>query len=158
MSSSRPAHDPTARRILALARRYLRYGTRSTAQLRAYLDARHLPPSLRDALIAQCTREGLLDDAACTKLWATQLRERGYALGAIREQLLAKGLPAGMIEPTLTSLRADADDAQVAAVLVRGRRQKRSAGAADEPQRLARWLAQHGFDEDIIADVLSGAA
>ena len=148
MSSSRPAHDPTARRILALARRYLRYGTRSTAQLRAYLDARHLPPSLRDALIAQCMREGLLDDAACTKLWATQLRERGYALGAIREQLLEKGLPLDRIESALAALRVEADDAQVAAALVRARR-------SSQPQRLARWLAARGFDEDVIAELVS---
>ncbi len=134
----------------------MRYGTRSTAQLRAYLDARHLPSSLTEPLITQCTREGLLDDAVCAILWAKTLRDRGYALAAIREQLLAKGLSAGVIAPALASLRAEADDAQVASEIVHRQRRVRAIAPPSQPQRLARWLAHHGFDEDVITDVLSG--
>ena len=146
---------PDTQRAAALARRYLRCGTRSTAQLRAYLEARHLPPSLTDTLIAQCTREGLLDDAVCAKLWARTLRERGYALAAIREQLLAKGLAASVSDPALAVLRAEASDAQVAAEMAQRQRQKRASAAASQPQRLARWLATHGFDEEMIGELIA---
>ncbi len=149
--------DAMARLALTLARRHLRSGTRSTAQLRAFLAARHLPASLTETLIARCTQEGLLDDAACAMLWARTLRERGYALTAIREQLMEKRLPAGAIERALASLRAEASDALWAVELVRQQRQRRGASAAATPQRLARWLAAHGFDEDVIADALSGS-
>ncbi len=147
--------DATARRALTLARRYLRQGTRSTAQFRAYLEARHVSPSLAEALIVQCTREGWLDDAACTKLWARTLRERGYALAAIRAQLLAKGLADGVIERVLTSLRAEADDGRLAAEIAQKQMRTRASTVVSSPQRLARWLAQRGFDEDVIADVIS---
>jgi regulatory protein len=145
--------DATMRRALALTRRYLRYGTRSTAQCHAYLAARSIDSSLVTSLIARCTQEGWLDDAACARLWAGTLRERGYALSAIHTQLQEQGLADAVIAPALDRLRKEADDARWAAELVRRKRLAR--GPQARPQQVARWLAQRGFDEEMIAEVVS---
>ena len=151
MSSSKAADDP--RRALVLARRYVRFGTRSIAEVRTYLQQQHVPQRLIERLIADCSREGLLDDRACAKLLATHLADRGYAWATIHEQLLAKGLDQRLVTQVLAPLEARADDATRARALVvqlRGRRREHRPR-----NRVARFLAQRGFDSELIDRVLA---
>ena len=138
-----------------MASRYLRFGTRSTAQVRAYLAARQVPERLIGRLVVECSRAGRLDDRACAKLWATTLAERGYAQAAIRSQLAVKGLDAALIEQVLSTPAARApDDARartMAEALLRGR----SPRGPQLRRRLARRLASRGFDAELIDRVLA---
>jgi SOS response regulatory protein OraA/RecX len=164
MVSKQSASNHDSRRALALARRYVRFGTRSTAEVRTYLQQQHVPQRLIERLIADWSREGLLDDRACAKLLATHLADRGYAWATIHEQLLAKGLDQDLVTQVIAPLEARADDATRARALVvqlRGRRRehrprnlpasRRSAQAG----RVARFLAQRGFDSELIDRVLT---
>jgi len=150
MSSSKPADDSS--RALRLARRYLRFGTRSTAQLRAFLRTRYVPEGLIESVTATCLRERLLDDRACATLWANTLAERGYAVAAVREQLLAKGLDTTLVKQVLARLCTHADDAQRARLVVQTYVRRHA-----EPgrRRLARLLSQRGFDADLIEQILA---
>ena len=155
--SKQGASNHESRRALALARRYLRFGTRSTAQLLVYLQEHRIPARLIETLITDCTRDGLLDDRACAKLWATSLADRGYAWAAIREQLLAKGLAEGLVTQVIALLQARASDEVRARAVV----QERVRGRAGNDQRLrarvARFLSQRGFDSGLIDRVLTEA-
>ncbi len=151
MSSSKPLDERQTRR---LARQYLRFGTHSTSELRAYLRRHIVAERLIEPLIAEGTRSGWLDDRACTKLWALTLAERGYAWDAIREQLLTKGLDATLLERVLTSLRHVEDDAARARLVVASRLRGRAQPDRRLRTRLARLLAQRGFDPDLIEQVL----
>ena len=152
MSSSKP--DNESRRVLALARRYLRFGTRSAAELRAYLAKRGASPKDIEPAVSVCSRAGLLDDAVCAKLWATTLADRGYAWEAIRGQLLSKGLEPPLIDRTLHPLQARADDASRIRDLVDARLRDRARTDPHLRTRLARLLARRGFDADLIERVL----
>lgn len=153
MSLSKRAHDPSSR-ALALARQYLRFGTRSTEQLRTYLRTRQVPEQRIQSIVADCTRLGLLDDRACATLWANTLAERGYAWVAIRQQLRANGLDAQLIEQVLSPLQACADDAQRARLLVHARSRRGAGTDRRHRNRLARLLSQRGFDADLIEQIL----
>jgi len=156
MSSSKPGNDPggDVERTLQLARRYLRFGARSTAQLRAHLEAHSLPASSIEDVLAACARRGWLDDAACAKLWVTMLAERGYAWAAIRDQLLTKGLNAGLIDRALQPLHSLADDERRARQLIQHRLRGRAIRTAQVRAQMARLLARRGFDRDLIEQLV----
>jgi len=141
------------RRARMLVRRYLRFGTRSTAEVRAYLEARHVSDSTSRALIAECVRHGWLDDRLSATLWATRLCDQGYAWPAIRERLRAKGFNEQLISTVFRPLQRDADDETRARALA----QARSRRMPPDDPRLARWLARRGFDADLITRVLAEA-
>ena len=138
-------------RARQLARRYLRCGTRATAQLYAYLKARDIPVNAIRLIVAESTRQGMLDDHACATLWAVHLADQGYAWDAVQERLLTKGLEAAVVRQVIAPLRAEADDGRRARSFVRQRLGQR--GAFDR-QRVGRWLAQRGFDTELIDRVL----
>ena len=169
--------DDDDARALVLAHRYLRYGVRSGEELRAHLRERGVNDSLIQSAVERCGREGLLDDRACATLWAVRLADQGYAASTIRERLLAKGLHATLLHGILASLHT-ASDADRARLLVRDRlrsldanlktlaqdRSERATrvegrrGARCDPRlrrRLARLLAQRGFDPDLIDQILN---
>ncbi len=143
-----------SRRVLALARRYLRFGTRSTAELRAYLATRGVSPTDLEPAVSTCSRAGLLDDAVCAKLWATTLADRGYAWEAIRGHLLSKRLEPQLVERTLRPLQARADDASRIRDLVDARLRGRARTDPRLRTRLAQLLVRRGFDADLIERVL----
>jgi SOS response regulatory protein OraA/RecX len=143
-------------RAARLAQRYLRYGTRSAAELRAYLKTRHVPDRLIERLISECSQKGLVDDRACAKLWATTLADRGYAWVAIHQQLVAKGLNERLITEIITPLQRRADDEARARAAVQDR--LRGVPQARHPAqagRLAQLLSRRGFDSDLIVRVLA---
>ena len=159
-SAGRAGGEEPSRRALALARRYARFRARSTAELQAYLQRQRFPQPLIDRVITECVEEGLLDDRACAKLWATHLADRGDAWGAVREQLLAKGLDQELIAEVLASLQARADDATRARDLAQASLARKGLGrrpGADRRlhDRVARLLSQRGFDSELIDRVLA---
>lgn len=157
MSSSKRVNEFD--HAFALARRYLRFGTRSTAQLRTHLTARQVATPVAEAVLAACHRQGFLDDWACAKLWVTTLAERGYARAAIHEHLRAKGLDEAILEPLLTPRGPSDEDAARARAVVHARLAHQGRGRSDSAHRrrdrLARLLASRGFDSDLIERILA---
>lgn len=137
-----------------MAFRYLRSGTRSTAQLRAHLAARETPGRLIERLVVECSRKGWLDDRACARLWATTLAERGYAQAAIRSQLADKGLEPSLINQAVAAQVADTDEMRARAIAqaqVRGRSRRDRRLRS----RLVRRLSSRGFDAESIDRILT---
>ena len=154
MNVSKRWGDDEYARARGLAQRYLRYGVRSTEELRAHLRDRGVGQRIIEPVLVVCTQRGLLDDRACARLWAVRLADRGYAAAAIRERLLAKGLNVTQL-PSISASLQTASDADRAQLLVRDRLRR---GARRDPRlrhRLARLLAQRGFDPDLIDQILN---
>ncbi len=153
-SLKRPARDVD--RWLRAARRYLRFGTRSRAQVRDYLIDRKAPEPVVADVLAACAREGLIDDRVAAKLWAETLRQRGYALSAIHLQLQERGFDDSTIEQALNALRVREDDEQRARMVVAQILTKTSSGSArGRRASVARRLARRGFDPELIDRLLS---
>ena len=156
MSSSKLL--PDQERWLRLTRRYLRFGTRSTAQARAYLRSRGAADRAIQQTIAYATQHGWLDDRACGRVQAVSLADRGFSDAAIHRRLIAQGLDERLVGRTLQALRAEADEATRARRVVDERLARRRAPAAESIQRrrgrLARLLSQRGFDPELIEQVL----
>jgi SOS response regulatory protein OraA/RecX len=129
----------------------VRFGTRSAAEVQAYLTARRVSDATSRTLMAECARQRLVDDRASAKLWATRLGDQGYAWPVIRQRLRDKGFDEQLIHDVLRPLQRDADDDTRARALARARSRRIPPG---DP-RLARWLARRGFDADLIDRVLA---
>jgi regulatory protein len=123
----------------------------ATGELRDRLLRRHDETDV-DAAIAKLVRLGYLDDVARTKQYIETSRagERGARL--LREELLRKGVDAGIVDATLR----EHDDAEAA--LRAAQRRLGSMGELDDErraQRLRGFLARRGFGGDTIARTLS---
>lgn len=151
-SSKQPAEGD---RWLRLARRYLRFGTRSRAQLRRYLTTRNVPEPVMERLLAICAREGLVDDRAGARLWAATLADRGYAQAAIRHQLSERGFDDTAIDQALNALHRHGDDEERARLAAAAAWQRASGSPIQRRASVARRLARRGFDSDLIGRLLA---
>ena len=147
-------------RAVTLVARYAGAGVRSTQDVRDYLARRGVASPLAERVIAACQAQGLLDDAACARLWAEQWARRGYAWAAIQVKLAVKGLDRQAIHAAARHLGGARGDAARARALLAhrsGRTERRGGGAANAPgerARLARRLASRGFSPELIERVL----
>ena len=147
--------------MLSLIQRYLRYGTRSTAEVRAYLCRHRIPEALGEQAIAECSRRGWLDDAAAARLLTTSLVDRGYADAAISQRLHEHEFSSHDIQEALRHANAPSDEARARALLATFPRRSDSSQRAGRlashtaRRRAARVLVQHGFDPDLIERVLT---
>ena len=149
MSSSNPGDEPRAPAGLL---RYLRSGVRSTHEVVSRLRQRGV--SSRDAarLVRAYRARGVLDDRAGVRLWADHWARQGYASAAIRLKLAAKGFDAQTIDDTVSRFVPPSDDEARARVLLAQRRDRVSGRPGRA--RLARALAAHGFEPDVIERLL----
>ena len=149
MSSSRPRRRPAS-----LIRTYLRTGTRSRADVAAYLRRRGLSPTAALDVTRALQRCGAVDDRACAKLWMQRLADEGYAWPTIRERLRKKQLSERLIHELLTDARHEPDDRRLRAIAT-ARLARLPASDPRRHRRLARYLASRGFDPDLITQVLA---
>lgn len=140
------------RRVLAAARRYVRTGVRSTAEVLRYLQRHGLPPAAAARVVSGYQACGLLDDRACARLWAEHWARRGYAWAAIQPRLVTKGLPDEATAASAGRLDTPQEDMVRARRLVAQRRYQSAGGRGRA--RLARTLSARGFDADLIEQLL----
>lgn len=164
MSSSKLRRNDPSARAWGLARRWLRFGTRSTAELRTYLRSKQVPHALIPIMVQRAGAVGLVDDRACAALWATRLADQGYAREAIRRRLEAKGLAVPLQDDDESRARevvqrvlslAGARDPRPGIPRPRAEGRGQTIRGLRLQRRLARLLAQRGFDSDLIDRVLA---
>ena len=173
MSSLKRGREPNREesafsRSFHVARQYAQRGVRSIHDVRALLDRRGVPPETATRVVLECRARGMLDDAACARLWGEHWARRGYAWAAIRAKLFLKGLDEPSIRHAASMLGGATGDVARARLLAvqLARRSRRSPGSSDaasrmpagrrgERARLARRLAARGFDSDVIERVVS---
>ncbi|HAM42216.1 MAG TPA: hypothetical protein DDX89_02830 [Candidatus Omnitrophica bacterium] len=152
MSSLRRLADRD--RWLRLAQRYLRFGTRSSAELRTYLTGRHASESAVARILKACIQAGLIDDRAGAKLLAQALGDRGYAAAAIRATLRDRGFHDHAIDDALNAMQARASDEQRARTVVAQALRRSSASTPRCRTAVASRLARRGFDPELIDHLL----
>ena len=115
-----------------------------------------------ERVVAQLVAAGLLDDrayaAAMTRAW----HRRGASAKAIRAKLMAKGVTPDLAEASVSALRRDSSDPDLAAAVAYVRR--RRLGPYRPPERRAALrerdlaaLARAGFCYDLAQRVIEAA-
>jgi SOS response regulatory protein OraA/RecX len=130
-------------------RSFARRGVRTSVEARNFLDRAGVPLTQADQLITALKSEGLLDDAACAKLWADHWARAGWAAWAIREKIFQKGLGQPDIELALEALSLKEGDEARAREWVASRKHKTASRTAR-----CRALAARGFEPELIRRVL----
>ena len=148
--SQRTHASTEAARAWALATRYTQARVRSSHDVLTYLQRHDVPRSLGARTVAACQAQGLIDDHACAQLWAEHWARQGWAWVAIREKLLAKGLPAQAIEAASERLGGEAAERLRAQQFV----EQRGSISSHQRRRTARALAARGFDAELIEQLV----
>jgi regulatory protein len=125
---TRPTEDDGTRlalaaqgRALDLGYRYLGRRDRTVAEMRRYLEGKHVDPAAIAAAIAQLRDQGYLDDARYAQRFAQDRRELdGWGAERIERRLLAAGVDSHLVEAVLAQ-RADGDELGAAVALLRRR-------------------------------------
>lgn len=150
MLSSKPSDEQT--RALRHARQYLRFSPRSVAEVEDYLRQRGYAAPAVSFVLQHARQQGWLDDRACAKLLAVRLADHGWAWRAIHEQLLAKRFDPSVIQEIANTLDLPGTDEQRARTMLHDAGSRPSGPASRS--RVARRLAQRGFDADLIERLL----
>jgi SOS response regulatory protein OraA/RecX len=130
--------------------RYARGRVRSAHEVLAYLKRHQVSPRLLAHIVATCRAQGLVNDAACARLWAEEWARRGWAWGAIRGKLEAKGLPEEAIGTAEAQLGGEGGDRGRAQELI----EQHGSAHPEARARIARRLASRGFDPELIERLL----
>ena len=165
MAACPPVSDstpPTRSRdsLYRRARRFVARGTRTERDLRAYLERQPAAAGKAAEVFERLRQSGWVDDRACARLLAEDDARRGYAWGAARQRLQARGLAAATVEAAVRPLERQATDRERAAELARAeaeRLQRIGRPVARMRASLLRYLARRGFDEAVVDDAAARA-
>ena len=120
----------------------------SGRELARRLRRRGAPTEIAQAVVADLTDRGYVDDRAFARWWA-EARARGRRVGShrLRQELLAKGIPRAMAEAAIAAAFEEVAEAERA--LEAGRRRLpallRGGRTARAPARLADYLLRRGY-------------
>lgn len=134
--------------------RYLRAGTHSTQDVRAYLQRRGVSSSVISRVVAVCQARGVLDDRACARLLADQWARRGWAWAVIAAKLAERGVgePGRAAAARAVGATGADDEARARELIAHTTR----AGRTDAARRRSlRLLAARGFDDALIEQVVT---
>jgi len=112
-----------------------------------------------DALLADFTRDGVLDDARYAAGRVRALYRRGASTRAIRARLAAKGVVREHIDPAIATLREESHEPDLTAALTFARRRRlgpyRAQNTrADHRTRDLAALGRQGFAYDVARQVI----
>ncbi|MDN4476156.1 regulatory protein RecX [Demequina sp. SYSU T00192] len=143
-----PITDPEKAREIALG--ILTRASRSTAQLRDGLVAKHVVPDLADAIVERYVEVGLVDDAGlAATIVRTRHAERGQSRRAIRVELARKGFDEDAIGSALDQIDDD-DERERAAALARRRWDQLAAHPVDvRERRVVAMLGRKGYSSSL---------
>jgi SOS response regulatory protein OraA/RecX len=128
---------------LAEAGRALRHRDFSARRLAERLDRRGIAPEARDQALETLTRTQLVDDERFARSRARSLAERNLGDAAIRHDLERQGIARQLIEQACAELPPEPQRAE------------RVVARRGSSPATARYLARHGFDEDVVERVFA---
>ena len=119
------------------------------------LQLRGYPSVVINALMAELTASGALDDRQFARLWAHARAHAWHGFRSIAQELSSHAIPRPMIAETLAELGRTYDDRAAARALVERRLTRcRHETQAVQWRRLSAQLARRGFPPDIIEETL----
>jgi len=137
---------------LQLAVRALARSDRTTAQIERLLAAKGASPEHIRATVRRLMSLRYLDDVAFAARWADRrLARMPMGRARLKEELLATGCPADIVQATLRAAYRKVSERDLAIRVIS------TAGRTSSIQtlgRVARLLNQRGFDEDTIETVM----
>jgi regulatory protein len=152
----KPTLNETAARLAAfelLARK-----SWSGRDLTRRLRRRGAPAAVAQAVVADLTSRGYVDDQAFARWWA-EARARGRRIGSrrLRQELAAKGIPPEMVEAAIAAAFEEIGETERALeaarrrlpALLRGRQARRAS------TRLAEYLLRRGYPASAVRHAVS---
>ena len=133
-----------------MAARLLARGPQTEAHLEARLVRLGYRPETASAAVARCRELGWVGDAAYARERARGLRGRGAGSLRIAADLVARGLPAALVEAAVVESLAGEREHDWARRLL----ERRRLGHGAARSRAWSLLQRHGFPEQVVADVL----
>lgn len=120
----------------------------SGRELGRRLRRRGAPAEVAQAVVAELTRRGYVDDQAFARWWA-EARARGRRIGSrrLRQELVAKGIPREMVEAAIAAAFEEVGESERALEAARRRLPAllRGRQAARASTRLADYLLRRGY-------------
>lgn len=144
----------------AIAFRYLGYSARSRAEIERRLRKDSFPPDIVEAVIAECTSLGWIDDRKFAHDWVADRADRkGYGQARLAVELERRGIDKEWITEALSAID---EEAEIQRALAEAVRKWRPGLPSDidctsrqaEERRLAGFLLRRGFSRRIIVQVL----
>lgn len=138
------------------AYRLLTYRARSRKELEVNLRDREFGEAVIEAVVADLTRLGYLNDREFARQWAAgRIRLRGFGRRRIEQELRKKGIDRNVIQETLRWVFEDSPEADIA----QEEAEKKLRSLTHFPlevrrRRLAGHLERRGFPSGTIYDVL----
>jgi regulatory protein len=134
------------------ALRLLTYRSRSRKELKERLARAGFNQSVVEKVDARLYELGLLDDPEFARDFAEQALARGVSINLVRHELENRGVASGVVDIAL------ADEAWGDLERARGVARRRALTYGDLPKatafrRLAGYLAQKGYQEEVVAEV-----
>lgn len=141
-------------RALDVAMKFLARRSRSRHEVRERL-LRAGFEAEADKVDARLVELSILDDAAFAHEWAEHgVRARGLSAGAVRRELISKGLSEEVVAPVLSEVEADHSEADRALHVARRRvRAYRRLAPQAAHRRLYSYLRNKGFEDVLAAEV-----
>jgi regulatory protein len=143
--------DAATARALELAYRYVGRRERTTQELRRHLSARDLDSSVVDAVTAELTEAGYVDDARYARLFAEDKRRlEQWGSGRIRSALLNRGIEPDVVDAALS------DESELSrALAVLRRRFPQPPRERRDRQRALGVLVRRGYELDLARDAIA---
>jgi regulatory protein len=139
----------------SIALRKLTARARTRRELDQALQAKDVPPSVKEAVLDRMQDVGLVDDASFAVDWVTSRQQRRHlSRRALRRELQAKGVERDDIDRALQDVDFNAE-LTTARDLVERKRQTMNGLTRDvQYRRLAGILSRRGFDTAVAVQVL----
>ncbi len=136
------------------ALRLLRYRLRSRLELVSRLRRRRFRPATIEAVVADLTARGMVDDARFAQVWAEHRALANNGPQRVRAELRGKGVASSVIDEAVRSVFAGQEAELAAALAERARRRLRNLPVDVRLRRLAGLLRRHGFSGSVITPLL----
>ncbi len=146
----------TAPQALAIAHAYLSRRERTEQEVREHLLRRGAEPDTADAVLAELTELGSIDDARFARLFVQDKRDLNqWGRSRIQRGLIQRGIARDLAEVTLDhELATDGSELQRAVELL-DRRFPTPAVSARDRERALGVLLRRGFEYDLAIDALA---
>ncbi len=145
----------------AIAYRYLGYSARSQSQLAKRLERDEFPPEIVEAIVAELTAEGYLDDEAFAAAWVTDRADRKkYGKTRLAQELTQRGVAKETVQEALAEVDEESEIARALGAARPKWKAERyaaldSAGRQSEQRRIAAFLQRRGFGWNVIKQVMA---
>jgi regulatory protein len=140
----------------SIALRKLTARARTRHELDQALQARNVPPSVKEAVLERMQNLGLVDDASFAVDWVTSRQQRRHlSRRALRRELEGKGVERNDIDTALEQVDFNSELATARDLVARKRPQMSGLTRDVQYRRLAGILSRRGFDSAVTVQVLN---